>query len=91
MNTLSTPLTPEQIQHVRDQKAKERRYFTVSLSDKVIPEGIPYRCWQCGDIIQTIYNEPKTSVEVKISLEDVQEGKLTGNLCRRNNILFLFV
>lgn len=82
-------LTPEQIAAKREEKLATRRYFLVSLSDRVVPEGLPFRCWQCGNIVQTVYNEPKAQVELKVAMEDVQ-GKLTGSLCRRDNILFNF-
>jgi len=84
-------LTPEEIQHKREEKLATRRYFTVSLSDRVVPEGLPYRCWECGNIVQTVYNEPKAQVEIKIAQEDVTSGKLMGSLCRKDNILYLFV
>lgn len=83
-------LTPQEVQSKREEKMRTRRFFTISLSDRVIPEGLPYRCWQCGAIVQTVYNEPKTQVEIKIAQEDVN-GKLTGSLCRKDNILYLFV
>ena len=86
----STPPTPEEIEAKRKEKLATRRYFTVSLSDKVIPGGMPYRCWVCGHIVTTVYNEPKAQVEIKIAQEDVT-GKMTGNLCRDDNILYLFV
>lgn len=83
-------LSPDQVAAKREEKLRTRRYFTVSLSDKIIPEGLPYRCWECGTIVQTVYNEPKAQVEIKIAQDDVN-GKLTGSLCRKDNILFLFV
>lgn len=85
-----TALTPEQIQAKREEKLATRRHFLVSLSDRVIPEGEPFRCHKCGVIIQTVYNEPKAQVEVKIAPEDIA-GKMTGALCRKDNILFNFV
>jgi hypothetical protein len=86
-----TALTPEQIDEKREQKLRERRYFTVSFSDKKLPEGKAYRCWECGEIVQTVFNEPKEQAEIIIPAEDVGEGKLTGSLCRKDNILYLFV
>lgn len=86
----NTALSPEEVTTKREEKLRARRYFTVSLSDKIISEGLPFRCWQCGGIVQTVYNEPKAQIEIKIAQEDVN-GKLTGSLCRKDNILFLFV
>lgn len=86
---IQTVPTPEEVHAKREEKIATRRYFLVSLSDKVIPDGLPYRCWQCGNIVQTVYNHPKAQVELKIAMEDVQ-GKLVGSLCRKDNILFNF-
>jgi hypothetical protein len=86
-----TALTSEQIEEKRQQKLAERRYFLVSLSDKVIPDGEPFRCHKCGVIVQTVYNEPKAQIEIKVLPEDIGEGKLVGSLCRKDNILFHFI
>jgi hypothetical protein len=89
MNGTAMTLTPDQIAAKREEKLQTRRYFTVSLSDRLVPGGKPFRCWECGNIVQTVYNEPKAQVEVKIAMEDVT-GKLMGSLCRKDNIMFLF-
>lgn len=87
---MSSGLTDQQVQEVRERKMRDRRYFTVALSDNPLPSERPYRCWDCGHIVTTIYNEPKAMVQIKILPNDAGEQKLTGTLCRSCNIVYLF-
>lgn len=89
--TQTVPLTPEEIERVRLEKIKSRRYYTVSLSDRLIPEGEPFHCHKCKSRVTTVYNEPAAMVEVKINPNDAGTQKLTENMCRTCNIIFLFV
>lgn len=81
---------PDKLQ-LREKRIVARRYFTVSLSDVVLPEGEPYRCWKCGYRVTTVFNEPKTQVQIQLNPNDVPHQRLTEHLCKNCNIVFLFI
>lgn len=86
-----TAPTPSHGYIERDAKAKTRSYFTVSLSNKLIEGGKPFKCWECGFRVTTVYNEPIGMVEAKVLPEDAGAQKLTENFCRGCNRIFIFI
>lgn len=85
------PLSPEELEEKRAEKLRNRRYFVVSFTDKKVPEGKPYRCWECGGFVTTIFAEPREQREVEEPASDIYSDEKVGGLCRKGNILFLFV
>lgn len=86
-----TALTSEQIAAKRAEKLRTRRYFVVSFSDTKLPEGKPFRCWDCGEIVTSVYKEPREMHEVSAPTQEIASDEKVGGLCRKSNIMYLFV
>lgn len=73
------------------EKLKTRVYFTVSLSQKLIPNGLAFHCPFCGYRLTIVYNIPIAMVEAQVTPEDAHPQKLSENFCKKDNVVFIFI